>query len=130
MSAEVQFIERDGKREYAVVPIDTYRTLLEKAEMLEEIQDFDDAVRELEKGEDELIPGEVVERLVKGEPPLRVWREFRGFTQAQLAQRAGVSQGAVAQIESGKRRGSIALLRKLAVALDLDTDDLIWDEAT
>jgi len=125
MNAQVQFIERDGKPEYAVVPIDTYRDLLEKAEMLEEIRDFDEAVRELENGEDELIPGELVDRLLDGEPPVRVWREHRGLTQAQLAARAGVTQGAVAQIESGARQGSVELLRKLAAALNVDLDDLV-----
>ena len=130
MNAQVQFIERDGKREYAVVPIEIYRDLLEKAEMLEDIRDFDEAMRELERGEDELIPGEMVARLLDGEPPVKVWREHRGLTQAQLAERAGVTQGAVAQIESGKRRGSVDLLRKLAAALEVDVDDLIFGEET
>lgn len=128
MSAQIQYIERDGRREYAVVPIDTYRSLLEKAEMLDDIRDFDEALRELEHGEDELIPGEVVHRLIDGEPPVRVWREHRGLSQAQLAKQAGVTQGAVAQLESGSRRGSVTLLRKLAIALDVDMDDLVWDD--
>ena len=128
MSARIQYIERDGRREYAVVPIDAYRLLLEKAEMLDDIRDFDEALRELENGEDELVPGEVVHRLIDGEPPVRVWREHRGLTQAQLAEQAGVTQGAVAQLESGQRRGSVALLGKLARALNLDVDDLVWDD--
>ena len=124
----VQVIERDGKPEYAVVPYEEWRRLLELAEEAEDIRDAEQAMRELEHGEDELIPGEMVGRLLDGEPPVRVWREHRGLTQAQLAERAGVTQGAVAQIESGKRRGSIDLLRKLADALGVDVDDLIWDE--
>ena len=96
----------------------------------EDIRDADRAMRELERGEDELIPGEMVARLLDGEPPVKVWREHRGLTQAQLAERAGVTQGAVAQIESGKRRGSVDLLRKLAAALEVDVDDLIFGEET
>jgi hypothetical protein len=34
----VQFIENNGQRQYAVVPIAVYNDLLEKAEMLEEIE--------------------------------------------------------------------------------------------
>lgn len=33
----VQFIEQDGKRQYAVVPIEIYNDLLEKAEMQEDL---------------------------------------------------------------------------------------------
>ena len=124
----VQVIERDGKPEYAVVPYDEWQRLLELAEEAEDIRDAEQAMRELERGEDELVPGEIVGRLLDGEPPVRVWREHRGLTQAQLAERAGVTQGAVAQIESGKRRGSVDLLRKLAGALNLDLDDLVWDD--
>jgi len=124
----VQVIERDGKPEYAVVPYDEWQRLLELAEEAEDIRDAEQAMRELENGEDELISGEMVARLLDGEPPVRVWREYCGLTQAQLAERAGVTQGAVAQIESGKRRGSVDLLRKLAAALAVDVDDLIWDD--
>ena len=49
--------------------------------------------------EDSLIPNAVVKRLVAGESPLRVWRDYRGLTQAELAQRAGLTQQAVAQAE-------------------------------
>ena len=31
-------------------------------------------------GQEELIPASVVDRLLDGEPPLRVWREFRRLT--------------------------------------------------
>ncbi len=83
-------------------------------------------MRELENAEDELVPGEVVHALVAGEPPVRVWREYRGLTQAQLAERAGVIQGAVVQIENGQRQGSVAMLCKLVRALNVDLDDLVW----
>lgn len=124
----VQVIERDGKPEYAVVPYEEWRRLLERAEEAEDVRDADRAMHELENGDDELIPGEIVHRLIEGEPPLRVWREHRGLTQAELAEKTGVTQGAVAQLESGKRRGSVELLRKMAATLQIDLDDLIWDD--
>ncbi len=37
-------------------------------------------MHELDHGEDELIPSEVVEQLLAGEHPLKVWREYRGLT--------------------------------------------------
>ena len=43
-------------------------------------------------GEEELIPAGVVDRLIDGDPPLRVWREFRNLTQAGLARASGVNR--------------------------------------
>ena len=69
------------------------------------------------------------------EPPIGgcAWAVIAPFarsrlTQAQPAERAGITQGVVAQLESGKRRSSAALLGKLAGALNLDVDDLVWDD--
>ncbi len=78
MNTRVQMIERDGKPEYAVVPIDIYRRLLEMVEDIEDVQAYDKAMRELEFGEDQLLPSEMVERLMNGENPLRVWRGSTG----------------------------------------------------
>ena len=122
----VQIIKRDGKPEYAVVPYEQWLRLQELAEAAHDIQAAREALRELETGEDEYIPSSVVVRLTEGEPPLRVWREFRGLTQTQLAEKAGVTQGAIAQIESGKRKGSIEMLQRLAHALNVDLEDLLW----
>lgn len=43
-------------------------------------------------------------------------RARAGLTQAQLAERMGTSQSAVARLESGKSRPSVATLEKLAAA--------------
>lgn len=42
----------------------------------------------------------------------------------QLAAAAGISQGYLAQMETGKREGTISVYRALADALHLDLDDL------
>jgi hypothetical protein len=36
-------------------------------------------------GEEELVPSDVVERLLAAENPIRVWRTHRGLTSAALA---------------------------------------------
>ncbi len=121
-----QFIRKAGKPEYAVVPIDEYQQLLEAAEDLDELIAFDSAVREMQAGYDELVPQDIAKRLMSGdERPLKVWREYRGLTQTDLATKAGISQGQVAQMESGKRAGKVSVIRKLASALDVDLDDLV-----
>jgi transcriptional regulator with XRE-family HTH domain len=46
-------------------------------------------------------------------------------TQASLAAEAGVSQPFLAQIEAGKRRGTVAILARIARALGVRIDDLV-----
>lgn len=122
---QVQVIEKDGLPEYAVVPIDLYYRLLELAEDAEDIRAADRALRGLAVGEDELVPAEVAHRLLQDEQQaLRIWREYRGLSQVELAARSGVQRGYIAQIEIGKRIGGIGTLNKLATALDISIDDL------
>jgi len=124
MSAQI--IHKDGKAEFAVVPIEEYNRLLSMAEDFDDLVAYDKAIAELESGEDEAIPAEIVARLVAGdEHPLKVWREFRGMTQAGLADQAGVSQGQVALIEGGKRQGTVDVLKGLARVLNVELDDLV-----
>ena len=128
MKENIQLIERDGKPEWAVLPYDEYLKLLEQAEMLEDIRDYDIAKAELENGGDELIPSEVVEALLDGENPIKVWREYRGLTQQQLADTAGISKPYLSQIETGKRKGTVDILSAIAKALNVSLDDLYEDQ--
>jgi DNA-binding XRE family transcriptional regulator len=97
--------------------------------MREQLIDEKRAVRAfdaaLARGEEELVPAAVVDRLLAGEPPLRVWREHRGFSQTGLAAASGVHRVVIADIESGRKRGSLDAHVKLARALGLLVDDLI-----
>ncbi len=124
----IQLIERDGKPEWAVLPYEEYLALLEQAEELEDIRDYDAAKAALENGADELIPAEVVDALIDGENPVKVWREFRGLTQQQLADAAGISKPYLSQIETGKRKGSADVLSALAKALKVTLEEVIARE--
>lgn len=117
----VQIIEREGKPEYAVLPYEDYLALTEKAEMAIDIAAFDAALASAEQ----TLPHESLRRLLAGESPCRVWREHRGLTQAELAKLAGLSQPAIAQIETGQRKPGVAALQKLAGALGLNMADLV-----
>jgi len=122
---KIQIIEKDGKEMFAVVPIEAWRELLEKAEMLEDVAAYDRAVGALERGEEELVPAGIVERLAAGENPLRVWREHRDLTQRALAEKAGLTQAYIAQIETGRRKGDVGVYRRLAEVLGVDIEDLL-----
>ena len=123
MSGRVQVIERDGNPEWAVIPYAEYERLVALAEEVTDVRAYDEAIRRVERGE-KVVPGEVVRRLVEGESPIRVWREHRGITQAQLAEQASVGQSYVAMLESGERKGSVARLRAIARVLGVALDDL------
>ena len=79
-------------------------------------------------GDEELIPSAVVDRLLAGEAPLRVWREFRELTQVALARASGVNRVQIVEIEAGRSTGSVHTLSKLATTLAVDVDDLISEE--
>ncbi len=121
---KVQIIENAGQPEWAVIPYADYENMLEQLEELADIRAFDQAKHELAAGEDDTVPQALVERLVKGESPLRVWREHRGLTQQALADAAGVGKSYISQLEAGTKTGAIGTLRAIASALRVDLDDL------
>nr|WP_297403574.1 helix-turn-helix transcriptional regulator [uncultured Marinobacter sp.] len=122
----VQIIEKSGKPEYAVIPYAEYRALVEMAREAGDIQDADAAMMELLVGEDESIPSAIAKRLVSGdEHPLKIWREYRGYTQESLGKEAGIGKSYVSQIEAGAKIGSTKVLGALAKALQVEIDDLL-----
>ena len=76
-------------------------------------------------GAEELVPAHVVDAILSGDNPVRVWKEHRGLTSKDLAQKAGISAPYLSQIESGKREGRLDALRKIAEALGVGLDDLV-----
>jgi DNA-binding XRE family transcriptional regulator len=123
----VQIIERDGHPEWAVIRYEDYLALLEKAELMEDIAAFDSAMAAVESGE-ETISLKVVDSLLAGESPIRVWREYRNLTQAQLAEQTGVKQSYIAMLEASERQGTVDVLVKIARVLKVDVDDLLPQE--
>ena len=72
----------------------------------------------------ESFPVDVVDRLLAGENPVRVYRNHRGMKQGDLAA-AGVHPVYLSQIETGRRTGSTRTLAAIAEALGVTVDDLI-----
>src|SRR3546814_2778798 len=70
----------------------------------------------LASGRDELVPSDYADRILEGASPLRVWRDLRGWTQQTLAQASGVNRVQIADIESGRKRGSVETVARLARA--------------
>lgn len=86
-----------------------------------------DVLRRIETGEEPLIPDEDMDAYLAAPTPLAYWRKKRGMTQATLAGAAGVAQGFISEIESGKKTGDVSTLRKISAALGLRIDDITMD---
>ena len=92
--------------------------------MLQDIRAYDEAKLSVAHGE-ELIPSEVTYAILDGENPIRMWREYRGMTRQQVAEKAGISKPYLSQLESGQRRGTTEVLSAVASALDVSLEDLV-----
>lgn len=79
----------------------------------------------MEAGAEEFVPAAIADRLIDGESPLRVWRDYRGMSQSGLARAAGVDRVQIVDIEAGRANGSVRTLAALANALNLAVDDLV-----
>lgn len=120
----IQFIERDGKREFAVIPIELYERLSAALEDADDAALFD-SVRAADDGF--RIPAAVANALLDGEQPVKVWREQRGLTQEVLAEKAGISKAYLCQIETRKRTGAFKTLKAIAKALAISVNELHED---
>jgi hypothetical protein len=116
-----QIIERDGKPEYAVIPVAEWRRIEALIEELEDIRAFDAA---LAKPKRRMIPFEVTSAVLDGASPIRAWREHRRLSLRALADAAAVTFSRLTELESGARKATPADLRKLARALGAQVDDL------
>ena len=74
------------------------------------------------------IPIEVVTAELDGKHPIRAWRDYRSWTQAQLSSNSGVARDLIAQIETRRKNGSLETLDRLARALRVPMETLLEDE--
>jgi DNA-binding XRE family transcriptional regulator len=117
--AKVQFIKTMGGEELAILPKSEYERLTALA--VEEDAGVARIVRRaraaLMAGDEIVLPKTVVDRLSAGENPIRVLREWRNMTQAELVVSIGITQGYLSDLEAGKRKGPVALHQRIARAL-------------
>jgi DNA-binding XRE family transcriptional regulator len=105
-------------------------------QLLSELEDAQDRAAVVERRRHEAAKGmqaarrdyltaREVRRLLDGESPVKVWREKRGYSQRELAAAAGVSAGYLAEIETGRKPGSVEALARLGKVLQVQIEDLI-----
>ncbi|MFT0858695.1 helix-turn-helix domain-containing protein [Ancylobacter sp. G4_0304] len=120
-----QIITTPAGDRLVVLPEADYEALVAAAEDATDIATVRRFKERLASGEEELVPAAIVDRLVAGENAIRVWREHRGLSASSLAEKAGIAQAFLSQIETGKRDGTVTTLKKIADALSVTVDDLI-----
>lgn len=57
-------------------------------------------------------------------------RKMRGLSQAELAERAGLSQPSIGAIEAGRKSPTLRTLEKIASALGISVSDLLEEQAS
>jgi ribosome-binding protein aMBF1 (putative translation factor) len=119
----VQILEIAGQK-MAVLPVEDYQRLIESAEDREDIAAAADAERRRNEGM-EYLPASMANRILDGENPLRVWREYRGLTIAELADKSGYGHSMISKIETGARQGTVALWNAVAAALKVLPEDIM-----
>ncbi|PJE80683.1 hypothetical protein CI610_00344 [invertebrate metagenome] len=100
-----------------------YLAMQQQIEDSEDASDYRKIRAAIDRGEEELLLADMVDRLME-EHPVRVWREYRCLSQKALADKSGVTPSLLNQIENRKKQGSLDTLKKLAGALGVDLDDL------
>lgn len=117
MKHEPQFITAPDGSRLVILAEAVYLALIEADE---DARDTAAAVAGLESiGRDGAIPSDVAYAMLDGANPVAAWRAYRGLSQAQLADAAGLTQAAVARIEKAAPGAGRASTRKaIAAALD------------
>lgn len=118
-----QFIQTTSGERLVVLSEQDYARLLEQAEDYRDIQAADEARVRIDEGE-ETFPASVLDALLDDVVPVRVFREYRGLRGSELAEKAGISQGYLSEIEAGKKTGSVGVLKRIASVLGVELGDL------
>ncbi len=122
----IQTFKTPSGDEMVVLPRADYDRLVAAAEDAIDAATAKKIMARISSGEEEVFPLEVVKRLAEeAESPIKIFREYRGLSQADLASKIGASAIYISQIETGRRTGSAKVLRKIANALNIDLDDLV-----
>jgi Helix-turn-helix domain len=122
--------QKTARGEVAILPRKDYEALVAKAA---EASEDEGTARLVERARLEvaagapLLPKLYVDRLAQGENPVRVLREWRDMTQLHLSFKTGLGQGYLSDVETGRRKGTAAALRRIADVLKVPLDLLVWE---
>lgn len=117
----MQTITTPNGETLVVLSLADYQRLIDKAD----IDKADKIMADIAAGHEEVVPAEIVRRLIAGENKIKVWRTHRDLSGRELAAAAGVSASFLSQLESGKKEGSVSVMKKIAAVLRIQLDDIV-----
>lgn len=120
MKVHPQIISQNEVPAFIVLPYKEYQSIIE---ILDDILDIE-AINEFRLDKHERFLLELVESLANKENPIKVFREYRGVSQIQLAKKVAVSRQYISQIENGERVGTAKVLKMIAKTLTVELDDI------
>jgi len=119
--SKVQIIhDAKNRPAYAVVPWQDYVRLAG-----DDAEDAALLARAMKSRGEEKFPARVVNRIIAGENSLKVFREWRGLSQVELATASGVARQYLSQIETGTRKLGAAVAKKLSPPLMISVEALL-----
>jgi len=122
--ADPQFLKTQTGDELVVLTRAEYDALVARAAEAEEdaadIGIYDACKADLVAGRDQPVPPEVTAAMLRGDSLLKAIRKWRGLSQTELAERAGLGQGYLSDLEARRRRGTTETLEALTKALEID----------
>ncbi len=116
---DIRTLEQDGKI-FALIPVQDYQNMLAELNLASDIAEYIKA----KNINEEAFPITLYDEIDIGANPLKVFRQYRGMTQAELARQSGVPRPLITNIEAGRKNGSITTMKALAAVLNVYLDDL------
>ena len=76
------------------------------------------------------LPANIMDQLFTGSGnPVKILRKFRQLTQTELSEKSGLSRPYLAEIETGRKQGSVTALKLLASSLSVPLTLLVQDKS-
>ncbi len=119
----VQYIsDENGEIQFAILPIEEYRSLVDD----DNDEEWEDVPYEASEFDNVSLPFAIADIITsKNVSAIAAWRIYRGLTQAQAAEKAGISQAALSQIEKAGTRPQAKTREQFAAIYDCRPEQLV-----
>lgn len=119
MMKQQYILNEQGKALFVVIPVEEYNQLQEYKSLVTTDDDSDEGwgAIEVEEGDNdnETIPHEVVSLSIENDISLLgAWRIYRGLSQSEVANKTGLTQSAISQMENKGSKPQMKTLERLA----------------
>ena len=125
----IQIVTSPSGDEMVLIPKADYDDLLriaqEAAEDAADVAAYDAAKAAIAADPDARLPAEISGYILKGDRLLAAIRKWKGMTQVEVAGAAGIAQGYLSDLETGRRHGSAETLAHIAKAMGVPENWLV-----